>query len=159
MRACIYSDYTAMSIASTASSVQVGFRGTASTLENAMRTTIRELQSHLNNAEIMMCQIATLVEQDAPFRDEVKLSDDFDDDIRGMCWLFEDLRTLTYGLISIPDEPEDRIWFRAHKAQRKLDEKKLQAEHAAKNKADRAAEKAALKAGAALGAVAEEEGK
>ena len=52
---------------------------------------------------------------------------------------------MAYDLISIPDEASDKIWFKAHKAQRKLDDKKWQADHKEKVKAERIASKAALK--------------
>ena len=133
-----------MSICSTGSAC-VGFKDGAVPLEEALDETIRELQKHLNMVQVRLREIAMLVEQDPDFKEEVKLSDELDDGLRDMNWLFNDLRAMAYDLISIPDEPEDKAWFKQHKIERKANEKKLQAEHNAQVKEERKKQKQALK--------------
>jgi hypothetical protein len=133
-----------MSISSSGS-VFVGFRGDAVPLDEALDETIRNLQKHLNMVQVKLREIAVLVEQDPDFQEEVKLSDDLDDELRDMNWLFSDLRSMAYDLISIPDLPEDKAWFKQHKIDRKANEKKVQAEHAAKIKEERVQQKKAMK--------------
>lgn len=133
-----------MSICSNGS-VFVGHRGDAMTLDDALDETIRDLQKHLNMVQVKLREIATIVEQDPEFKEEVKLSDELDDNLRNMEWLFTDLRFMAYDLITIPDEPDDKAWFKQHKIERKANEKKLQAEHIAQVKEDRKKQKEALK--------------
>lgn len=122
----------------------VGFGDKAVPLEEALDETIRQLQAHLNMVQSRLREIAMLVEQDPDFKEEVKLSDELDDGLRDMNWLFNDLRTMAYDLITLPEEPEDKVWFKQHKIERKANEKKLQAEHAAQIKEDRKKQKQAL---------------
>lgn len=133
-----------MSISSSGS-VFVGFRGDAVPLDEALDETIRNLQKHLNMVQVKLREIAVIAEQDPDFKEEVKLSDDLDDELRDMNWLFSDLRSMAYDLISIPDLPEDKTWFKQHKFDRKVNEKKVQVEHATKIKEERAQQKKAMK--------------
>ena len=134
-----------MSVSSACSNISVGYKGTAVPMEQALDEVIRDLQKHLNNVQVNLRGIAMIVEQDDDFKEEVKLSDALDDDLRDMQWLFTDLREMAYDLISIPDEPEDKVWFKAHKEERKVNEKKLQSEHSIKIKEERKNAKKALK--------------
>lgn len=126
-------------------SISVGFKGNAVPLEQALDETVRELQKHLNMVQVKLREIANIVEENPDFKEEVKLSDELDDNLRDMTWLFNDLRSMAYDLISDPFEPEDKAWFKKHKVERKANEKKLQAEHKAQMKADKEKEKEALK--------------
>jgi hypothetical protein len=143
-----------MSVSSTCS-INIGFRGGAVPLEQALDETIRDLQKHLNNVQMKLREIAVIIDQDPDFREEVKLSDDLDDNLREMEWLFVDLRSMAYDLISAPDLPEDKAWFKVHKDERKSNEKKLQAEHTLKVKEDRKNQKMALDSMDALGTIEE----
>ena len=134
-----------MSVSSVGSTVSVGFRGEAVSLEVGLDQCVRDLQKHLNMVQVHLRQIASICEQDADFKVEVSESDKLDDELREMCWLFADLRQFAEDLISIPDTPEDKIWYKAHKAQRKLDDKRIEAEHAAKVKDEKKANKLAMK--------------
>jgi hypothetical protein len=133
-----------LSISSTGS-ISVGYKGGAVPLEQALDEVIRELQKHLNMVQVKLREIAIIVDQDPDFKEEVTLSDELDDNLREMEWLFSDLRSMAYDLISDPYEPEDKAWFKTHKAERKVNEKKLQSEHAAKVKEERIQQKNALK--------------
>ena len=134
-----------MSVSSTCSNVSVGHKGCAVPLEQALDEVVRDLQKHLNTVQQNLRGIAMIVDQDDDFKEEVKLSDELDDNLREMEWLFSDLRSMAYDLISIPDEPEDKAWFKNHKNERKINEKKLQSEHAAQIKEERKNAKKALK--------------
>ena len=75
-----------------------------------------------------------------------------------MGWLFDDLRQMCLDLIDAPETKEEKAWLRAEKSKRKLEEARLQKEHAAHLKEQRKAEKLALKtAKMSLGDVAEED--
>jgi len=134
-----------MSVSSVGSQASVGFRGGAVPMEQALDETVRDLQKHLNLVQCRLREIAAIVEQDNDFKEEVKLSDALDDELRDMSWLFDDLRLMAYDLITIPEDAEDKLWFKQHKQTRKLEEKRIQAEHAQHLKEERAASKAALK--------------
>ena len=127
------------------SSVSVGYKGGAVPLEQALDEVIRDLQKHLNMVQCKLREIALIVEQDPDFKEEVKLSDELDDNLREMEWLFTDLRSMAYDLISEPYEDEDKAWFKTHKVERKANEKKLQTEHITQLKEDKKKQKQALK--------------
>jgi hypothetical protein len=145
-----------MSVSSVGSQLSVGLHGQAVNLEKALDETVAELQKHLNMVQVHLRCIAATVEQDNDFKIEVDESDKLDDDLREMSWLFDDLRSMAYDLISLPDDEEDKIWFRAHKAQRKLDEKRTQADHKAKAADEKRSAKLALKV--ARSTIAEDDG-
>jgi|SRR5271165_4135830 len=145
-----------MSVSSVGSNVSVGYKGSAVPLEQALDEVVRDLQKHLNNVQVSLRGIAMIVEQDDDFQEEVKLSDLLDDDLREMQWLFSDLRQMSYDLITIPEEKEDKDWFKNHKNERKILEKKLQSEHAAQIKEERKTAKVALKEAKTLGDIEEE---
>ena len=121
-----------ISVSSVGSTCSVGFKGQAVNLEQALDSTIRDLQSHLNLVQCHLRSIAATVEQD--------------DDLRQMGWLFEDLRSFATDLISVPETAEDKSQMKVWKVQRKEIERKLQIEHIAAVKTERAASKLALKA-------------
>ena len=129
-----------------AASTVVGHRGQIVDLEKVIDETVGSLQGHLNMVQCRLREIALFVENDGELQEEVKMTDALDDELREMAWLFEDLRSAGYDLISVPDTADEKAWVKAHKAERKLHEKRVQAEHAAKVKADREKEKALLKA-------------
>jgi hypothetical protein len=135
-----------MSVASSSASVMsVGFHGGTTSLENALDETVRELQKHLNAVQCKLREIATICDQDPDYQEEIKMSGELDDDLREMCWLFDDLRQMCTDLISAPETDEEKLFLKQWKAQRKLQEKKLQKEHTEKVKAERKAAKEALK--------------
>ena len=84
-------------------------------------------------------------EQDVPYEDELSMCGKIADDLRQMCWLFEDLRGFQFDLLSEPSTPEEKAW----KIERKAIEKAEEAKHAALVKAEREeakTEKARMKA-------------
>ena len=99
----------------------------------------------MNLVQLHLRSLAAIVDQDADFKEEVAELDKVDDELRGLAWLFADLRSMGEDLISVPDTKEDKAWFKLHKAQRKLDEKKLEAEHAAQIMEEKKAAKLAMK--------------
>ena len=135
-----------MSVSSVGSTCSVGFKGQAVNLEQALDSTIRDLQSHLNLVQCHLRSIAATVEQDDDLAVELELSGKLDDDLRQMGWLFEDLRSFATDLISVLETTEEKAQMKVWKVQRKEIERKLQIEHIATVKAERAASKLALKA-------------
>ena len=83
-----------MSVSSVGSTCSVGFKGQAVNLEQALDSTIRDLQSHLNLVQCHLRSIAATVEQDDDFSVELDLTGKMDDDLREMTWLFDDLRQM-----------------------------------------------------------------
>ena len=81
-----------MSVSSVASTVSVGHKGCAVPLEAALDETIAALQKHLNGTQCKLREIAAFVD----FKEEVKMTDELDDGLRDMCWLFDDLRNMAY---------------------------------------------------------------
>ena len=134
-----------MSVSSVGSTCSVGFKGQAVNLEQALDSTIRDLQSHLNMVQVHLRLIASTVEQDDDLAVELELSGKLDDDLRQMGWLFEDLRSFATDLISVPETIEEKSQMKVWKVQRKEIERKSQIEHIATVKAERAASKLALK--------------
>ena len=135
----------AMSVSSVGSTCSVGFKGQAVNLEQALDSTIRDLQSHLNMVQVHLRTIAATVEQDDDFSVELDLTGKMDDDLRSMIWLFDDLRQFAADLISVPETSEEKAQLKIWKVQRKELEKKLQATHAIKIREERTASKLALK--------------
>lgn len=133
------------SVGSTASMLSVGHNGTAMPLEQALDDTVRSLQRHLNAVQCHLREIAVIAERDQDFREEIKLSDELDDELREMGWLFEDLREMAYDLCSQPVDAEEKRWFAEHKKERKARDKRLNDEHARQTKEQRKAEREALK--------------
>ena len=134
-----------MSVSSVGSTCSVGFKGQAVNLEQALDSTIRDLQSHLNLVQCHLRSIAATVEQDDDFSVELDLTGKMDDVLRSMTWLFDDLRQMAADLISVPETSEEKAQLKIWKVQRKELEKKLQAEHVIKIREERAASKLALK--------------
>lgn len=135
-----------MSVSSVASNASVSFRGGQVDLEQALDETVRELQKHLNMVQVHLRMIAATVDRDPDFSEELKLTGDVDDDLREMSFLFEDLRRFATDLISVPETAEDKALLKKWKIDRKILEKRIQEEHAAKVREERAASKAAMKA-------------
>ena len=65
-------------------------------------------------------------EQDDDFKIEIAESDKLDDQLREMQWLGVTYRPSRMICISIPETPEDKLFLKTHKAQRKFEEKRLQ---------------------------------
>ena len=134
-----------MSASSVGSTASVGYHGQVFNLEAALDETVRKLQAHLNLVQCALRSLAAMADQDCEFRLEVAESDKLDDELGSMNWLFSDLGSFSEDLVSIPDTADDKIWYKAHKAQRKLDDKRIEAEHTAIMKEERKVGKAALK--------------
>ena len=134
-----------MSVSSVGSTCLVGFKGQAVNLEQALDSTIRDLQSYLNLVQCHLRSIAATVEQDDDFGIELDLTRKMDDALRSMTWLFDDLRQMAADLISLSITSEAKAQLKIWKVQRKELEKKLQTEHVIKIREERVASKLALK--------------
>lgn len=143
---CIYIEHrNVMSTSSVGSTASVGFQGGASGLEPALDHTCRDLINHMNHVQLALRNLAAAPEQDLEYQEELDICGRMDDNLREMCWLFDDLRGYQCDLLSEPSTAEEKSQLKVWKVQRKELEKKLQAEHAAQAKEDRAASKLALK--------------
>ena len=134
-----------MSVSSVGSTASVGFRGECIPLDIAIDECVRELQKHLNLLQLHLRSLAAIVDQDAEFKEECAEFDKVDDELREMGWFFSDLRSFGEELISLPDTKEDKAWFKLHKVERKLENKKLELEHAEKITEEKKASKLAMK--------------
>ena len=108
-----------MSQCSNASSM-VSYRGEEIDLEQALDENIRELQCFLNSLQCSLRQINMGNEQDLEYADALKESDNVEDAIDDMQYLFQELRDIAHQLVGEPSNAEERSYLKAHKAQRKL---------------------------------------
>ena len=115
----------------------------------ALDDTCRDLIKHMNAVQFQLRSLAMAPEQDVPYEDELSMCGKIADDLRQMCWLFEDLRGFQFDLLSEPSTPEEKALLKAWKIERKAIEKAEEAKHAALVKAEREeakTEKARMKA-------------
>lgn len=140
-----------MSISSVGSTASVWVNGEEVGLEIQLEEVIKKLQNHLNRTQLHLREIASVCEQDDDLEEELKLSGDLDDDLLNMNFLFDDLRSMCLGLISEPNNKEEREMIKKFKEQRKAHEKSATAAHKARVAAERAANKTARMASVAEG--------
>ena len=110
-----------MSVASSsASSVSVSFHGKEVDLETALDTTVRGLQQHLNAVQCNLRTLAADSERDPDFQDAIAEADKLEEGIEEMQWLFNDLRSMCYDTVGLPETAEEKAWLKRHKVERKL---------------------------------------
>ncbi len=136
-----------MSVSSVGSTASVWVDGQKVPLEIQLEEVVKRLQNHLNRAQLHLREIASVVEQDASLEEELKLSGDLDDELLGMTFLFDSMRTMCLGLISEPNDKEEKAMIKKFKEDRKAHEKSVVACHKAELAAERAANKTARMAG------------
>ena len=84
-----------------------------------------------------------MVEQDASMEEELKLSGDLDDELLEMQFLFDDMRAMCLGLISDPQDAEEKTLVKAFRLDRTAKEKAAILKHKAEMAAEKALNKAA----------------
>ncbi len=121
-----------MSVASDLSNVSVNFHGTEKPVEEALDDVIRALQTHLNALQTELRAIAVTAEQVVDDGvEDLKVSmervDELVDTILEMNNLFMDLEDMADQLCYEPETPEEKLWMKQHKAERKeiIKERKL----------------------------------
>ena len=108
-----------MSQCSNASSM-VSYRGEEIDLEQALDENIRELQCFLNSLQCSLRQINMGNEQDLEYADALKESDNVEDAIDDMQYLFQELRDIAHQLVGEPNDAIERAYLKSHKAERKI---------------------------------------
>ena len=89
-------------------------------IEDSMDFVIKQIQEHLNSSQYRIRQLSQCAERDEPFTEEVKLSDNLQDDLLEIQRLFMDLLDISDQLISIPVDKNDIDFYKNHKKERKL---------------------------------------
>jgi len=133
-----------MSICSDLSNVSISIRGEEVNVEKALDDTIRELQQHLNQLQVIFRQIAMSSEQQ--LGDETKVDtkdhgqltvscdlllsckqvDSMQERIVRMNGLFDDLMSMSMQLVYEPESLDEKKYLKEYKAFRKLEVAKLQ---------------------------------
>ena len=90
------------------------------TIEDSMEYVIKNIQEHLNSSQYRIRQLSQCAERDEPFTEEIKLSDDLQDDLLEIQRLFMDLLDISDQLISVPTEKQDIEFYKKHKKERKI---------------------------------------
>jgi len=124
----------------------VQFHGREMSLEQALDETIRGVQNHLNNLQVVLRNLAACEEQevdeDEDFRGMVALEDEVTDTVNALNELLSELPDIAEDIRGPAPNPATKAWHRTHKAERKLD----MARRKEQAKARAAAEKAAAEA-------------
>lgn len=133
-----------MSICSDLSNVSISVRGEEVNVEKALDDTIRALQKHLNELQMLFRQIAMSSEQQMGI--EVKIEsknygtltvsedlllsckqvDGMQEQIVKMNGLFDDLMSMSMQLTYEPESLDEKKYLKEYKANRKLEVAKLQ---------------------------------
>jgi hypothetical protein len=101
-----------MSVCSNATSIMLN--GDEMDLSDAIDQVFKGLQSHLNDSQSSLRQLAILSEQDGDFKVAVELSDEINLDIDGMMALFKDLKSVCKQIVGKPISDEEKNWMKQH---------------------------------------------
>src|SRR5690348_12817032 len=101
-----------MSVSSVGSTASVGFRGSAEPRTSPGRNSEGSSKTS-QSYSVRLANSRINCGSRRRFQRGVKESDKIDDELRNMNWLFSDLRAMAEDLVSIPDEPDDKIWYKA----------------------------------------------
>ena len=100
-----------MSVASSsASSVSVYLNCRDIDLETALDETVRGLQQHLNMVQCRLRTLAADSERDNDFEEMIGVADELEEDIDSMQWLFQDLRSMCYEIVGLPDTVDEKAF-------------------------------------------------
>ena len=126
-----------MSIASGASSVSVSLNGQVIPLEEALDQTVRSLQQHLNKVQLQLRMLGVGSDRDDDFEDQIREADVMQDEILEMTWLFDDLSSMAYEIVGLPETKEEKAFLKQHKVERKIHLDKLKTEHKEQKKKEK----------------------
>jgi hypothetical protein len=87
--------------------------------ESALDTVIRALQQHLNDIQSNLRQMTQLADRGESFETECDMSARIEDSLLDMNRLFLDLLDMSDQLVSIPQDPEDKAYWKKFKIERK----------------------------------------
>lgn len=108
-----------MSIASSsASQISISIDGKEMDLEEMLDTTIRGVQSHLNQLQMQLRNVACCEDRGESFEEIVEITDEIDDSVIEMIELFSDLQDVTKQIRG-PIPKEYKEWMKEHVAKRK----------------------------------------
>ena len=89
-------------------------------IEDSMDYVVKQIQTHLNESQYRIRQLAMCADRNDPFTEEVKLCDNLQDDLLEIQRLFMDLLDISDQLISVPTEKQDIEFYKKHKKERKV---------------------------------------
>ena len=116
-----------MSISSNGSSISINYNGTEMNLEEMLDETVKGIQSHLNDLQLQLRNVAQSEDRNDSFEEIVEFTDAVQDDIDEMIFLFEDLKSVADQIRG--KTPIDmKQWYLEHKLKRKELKQKEKAE-------------------------------
>jgi len=108
-----------MSISSACSSISVSLNGKEVDLEQGLDEVVRGLQKHLNQVQLQLRMLGVGSERDDDYQEMIKEADIMEDGILEMQNLFDDLRSMSYQIVGLPETKEEKSWLKNHKIERK----------------------------------------
>lgn len=116
-----------MSVSSNGSSISINYNGEEVDLETMLDSVIRGIQSHLNDLQMTLRNVAASDDRNDDFHEVVELTDHIEDDVDDMVLLFEDLKNVA-SQIRGKTPPDMKEWYLDHKLKRKEQKQKEKAE-------------------------------
>jgi len=98
-----------MSISSAMSGLSVSMNGEECSLEEAVTSTFKEIQTHINNTENNICGLAVADDRD-DFRYSYELQKKIELSLSELLLLFKDLKSIVKQIKLKPTNEEDRQW-------------------------------------------------
>ena len=112
-----------MSISSNGSQISINYNGEEMDLEAMLELTIKGIQSHLNDLQLQLRQVAQSEDRNDSFEEIVEFTDAVQDDIDEMIFLFSDLKDVADQIRGkVP--PDMKQWYLEHKLKRKQEKQK-----------------------------------
>jgi len=97
----------------------VSLNGKEVVLEEALDEVVRGLQKHLNQVQLQLRMLGAGSERDDDFEEKIVEADRMEDEILSMQELFDDLRSMSYQIVGLPETKEEKEFLKAHKIERK----------------------------------------
>lgn len=98
-----------MSISSAMSGLSVSMNGEECSLEEAVTSTFKEIQQHINNTENNICGLA-MADEKGDFRYSYELQKKIEFSLSELLLLFKDLKSIVKQIKLKPNNEEDRQW-------------------------------------------------
>lgn len=118
-----------MSCGSDLSEISVSINGIDTDLESMLSQTFKDLQQHLNDSQLGIRTLGTLVDrEDCTLHDAVLHQDALEDSVDEIIELFKDLKDIVKQISPTPFDNDEKDWLRVHKAERKEYKKKKKIE-------------------------------
>ena len=115
-----------MSICSQMSEMSISINGMEVNLVEAIDSTFRDLQKHLNSSQCNLRNLASCSDRGDEFEVSHKYCCEIDDDVSEMLLLFKDLKSIVLQVKLKPESPEEKEWLKELELDRKLKKEEQQ---------------------------------